>query len=144
MKLQKSLKCLRSYIGVLFLVFNLSIRGTESIEMDFIRYYNKHSIELYRNAKALNKPNYFFNIQLGAEMKVKSRISFYCGLNLSRLKVPFDAMTWHYQYNKEILLRHTLRSNENVTLRATDEIKLNHGFTAPSGTELKLIPTPCN
>lgn len=38
----------------------------------------------------------------------------------------------------------TLNTNENVTLRATNEIKLNHGFTAPLGAELRLIPTPCN
>ena len=38
----------------------------------------------------------------------------------------------------------SLSSGDNITFRATNEIIINGDFTVPLGSELNLIPTPCN
>ena len=55
-----------------------------------------------------------------------------------------DFTTFNYAVKKSITIGNsTIPQNSNVTLRATDFIQLNGGFTLPLGSELNIVPTPC-
>lgn len=59
-----------------------------------------------------------------------------------------DISTFQYGVRKNLTIGNSsslisLSSSDNITFRASNEITINGDFTAPLGSELNLIPTPC-
>jgi beta-glucanase (GH16 family) len=72
----------------------------------------------------------------------------YCGQNATILNNS-QLNSFSYGIRQNITIGNgsssvSLSSGDNKTFRATNEITINGDFTVPLGSELNLVPTPCN